>query len=357
MAAPHALSLAVGAGIYAFYHVTNYALQAAFYGVRGARGAAAWKTQPAAGWDGDSGGGGGCADSPWVPWVPACAWCRRRRQSHPWAWLLSTVNAVMAACAAAATTEAALHGATRLYNNGGDVGDVGGEVGSGGWAALLAPRSTWEAGVMAAQLAVAVVHENVVEYWWHRAMHTRWLYSTMHKIHHANKAPRPFDDMLIHPVEALGYYCILYSPPFLYTMHVSSFIAYMVIMGLAGVLDHSGIMATVPGFYCASDHDRHHSKFNVNFGFPNPWLDILHGTFDGEYCGRRYTALAERRGKAADAAGSADGEDVGSGADSDSDSDPLARSTGAGAIAHDHRDSHSGDGDRGSGNAHRRKRQ
>jgi len=43
-------------------------------------------------------------------------------------------------------------------------------------------------------------------------------------------------------------------------------------MGLAGTLDHSGIRVHVPGIYDASDHDRHHSKFNVNYAFPSPYL-------------------------------------------------------------------------------------
>ena len=103
-------------------------------------------------------------------------------------------------------------------------------------------------------------------------LHLPPLYKRFHKYHHAYKDPEPFDDMYIHPLEAFCYYCILYAPPFLFSCHIFAFISYMIVMGLAGTLDHSGIRVHVPGIYDASDHDRHHSKFNVNYAFPSPYL-------------------------------------------------------------------------------------
>ena len=50
-------------------------------------------------------------------------------------------------------------------------------------------------------------------------------------------------------------------------------------MGLCGVLDHSGIKIVVPFIYDTRDHDAHHEKFDVNYAFPFPLLDILHGTY------------------------------------------------------------------------------
>lgn len=134
-------------------------------------------------------------------------------------------------------------------------------------------------------LLAAFVYENVAEYYWHRLLHWGPLYRTFHKYHHAYKEPEPFDDMYIHPLEAFCYYCILYAPPFLFRCHVYSFIAYMIIMGLCGTIDHSGVKLSVPGVYDASDHDRHHSKTNVNYAFPAPYMDIIHGTYDGTFLG------------------------------------------------------------------------
>lgn len=139
------------------------------------------------------------------------------------------------------------------------------------------------------QVIIACTYECIVEYYWHCFMHTRLCYAAFHKMHHHYKAPEPWDDMYIHPLEAFGYYCILYGPPFLFAIHCRAFIAYMVIMGLCGVLDHAGIHFDVPGLYNTVDHDNHHAKFEVNYAFPFPYMDLLHGTYEGVFLGRRFS--------------------------------------------------------------------
>ncbi|CAM9923730.1 unnamed protein product [Sphacelaria rigidula] len=129
----------------------------------------------------------------------------------------------------------------------------------------------------------------VWEYYWHRLMHQPMFYARLHKYHHFYKSPEPFDDLMIHPLEAFGYYVLLYSPPFLFRMPLASFAAYMAVCGTCGVLDHCGIAFSVPGLYDTSDHDRHHSRFEVNYAFPFPVLDILHGTYDGSFLGTKHS--------------------------------------------------------------------
>ena len=97
------------------------------------------------------------------------------------------------------------------------------------------------------ELLLAVTYENFAEYYWHRLLHSKFLYKKYHKYHHHIKSPEPWDDMYIHPYEAIIYYTILYSPPFLFSCHYYSFLLYMVIMGLCGTLDHSGVKINVPG--------------------------------------------------------------------------------------------------------------
>lgn len=142
-----------------------------------------------------------------------------------------------------------------------------------------------------AEFLVSVAYECVVEYYWHRLMHLKYFYSIFHKYHHYYKSPEVWDDMYIHPVEAFGYYCILYSPPFIHKIHAHSFVLYMITMGICGVLDHSGINIALLGCYNAEDHDVHHSKFNVNYGFPLPVLDIIHGTYHGRFLGVTFNCL------------------------------------------------------------------
>ena len=112
-------------------------------------------------------------------------------------------------------------------------------------------QSVKEYGVLAIvyDLFIAFMYENIVEYYWHRLMHTRICYSYFHKYHHYYKAPEVWDDLYIHPIEAFGYYCILYSPPFIFHTHIYAFLMYMAIMGLCGVLDHSGIHTYIHYIY------------------------------------------------------------------------------------------------------------
>jgi sterol desaturase/sphingolipid hydroxylase (fatty acid hydroxylase superfamily) len=62
--------------------------------------------------------------------------------------------------------------------------------------------------------------------------------------------------MYIHPLEAFGYYCILYSAPFVIPMHSYSFVLYMILMGLTGVLDHCGVKFSLPGIYDTTHHGK-----------------------------------------------------------------------------------------------------
>jgi hypothetical protein len=39
------------------------------------------------------------------------------------------------------------------------------------------------------------------------------------------------------------------------------------------------------GIYDTRDHDKHHSNFEMNYGFPFPYLDLFHGTYQGKFLG------------------------------------------------------------------------
>lgn len=60
------------------------------------------------------------------------------------------------------------------------------------------------------------------------------------------------------------------------------------LQGITGVLDHSGVVVDIPFVYDSVSHDKHHESFNVNYGFPCAWLDILHGTYYGTYWGKSF---------------------------------------------------------------------
>ena len=58
--------------------------------------------------------------------------------------------------------------------------------------------------------------------------------------------PEPFDDMFVHPLEVTGYYVLMYSPCFLIpSLHAYAYLCYMVVMGVTGICDHSGVKFAV----------------------------------------------------------------------------------------------------------------
>lgn len=261
----HPLSWAVSVLTLVFYVSLSWLLQLVFF--RDGEVAARWRLQPSV---------APSVDASLLPWL---AVLRRKpgvAASPPGAAVMAAANTLLAAAAAGFTAEAALRGASSLHD--------AAPAGAAGWAAA------------ASALVLSIALQSVAEYYWHRAMHTRLLYANFHYIHHANRAPTPFDDMCIHPLEALGYYCILYSPAFLVRQHWAVFLVYMAVMGVLGIVDHSGVRFSFLGVYASADHDLHHSAFCVNYSFPFPVMDIVHNTYDGVFCGRRYRSA--RRGGA-----------------------------------------------------------
>eukprot|EP00873_Tetraselmis_striata_P026727 jgi/Tetstr1/446991/TSEL_034449.t1 len=261
---PHASSVAAFVGQLGGYVALSSALQSAYY-IRRAGQEAAWKVQP------DRRAGSG-ERAQW--WLPALALLpgtgSRPAGRHPRHALYCTLNLLASAAFAALVVE----GYCRGWNN------LRPSVGA---PALL--------GVEGWPLAKASCAQTLVEYYWHRLMHWPPCYKALHKLHHYYKSPKPFDDLFIHPLEACGYYTILYLLPTccLGAMPVADFAAYIALHGLLGVLDHSGITLSLQPLYAVADHDAHHQLFHFNYGFPTTLMDALHGTRHSP--GRRSTAM------------------------------------------------------------------
>ena len=175
---------------------------------------------------------------------------------HPLQPLLTTLNLTLSALYATAVTEAHLRSLTSLSP------------------LTLTPPVT-----LPFTLALSILWQCVLEYYWHRMQHLPFCYRWMHKLHHFYTSPQPFDDLLIHPLEAAGYYVILYSPAFVIPQSLWSFLCYMTVMGVCGVVDHAGIRVQCGGVYDSAEHDEHHRLFTVNYSFPFTFMDRLHGTY------------------------------------------------------------------------------
>jgi len=112
------------------------------------------------------------------------------------------------------------------------------------WDEVGISTSLGQAAHVCAWLLLSIAWQSVVEYIWHVTLHLEPLYSWAHRIHHFPRSPEPFDDLLIHPLESLGYNFILFSPS-MFPQHWVAFLAYMGILGICGVLDHSGVRAVL----------------------------------------------------------------------------------------------------------------
>ncbi|EKX53146.1 sterol desaturase [Guillardia theta CCMP2712] len=257
--------LAGAAAIVVGYHGLSCALQAVYY-LRRRCSPQEWKIQPQRFVR---------LQSPacWSPFLGR--WFGRREGKEEYHDFVCAMNVITAGCSAGFVVRSIVRGSTRLLFDWKAAGRLPGVVGT---------------------FCLAVGWQSVLEYYWHRLMHLPFFYKHFHKMHHSYKSPQPFDDMYIHPVEAVGYYCILYSPPFVFPLHVYGFVLYMAIMGVCGILDHSGIKWGFLGIYNTEDHDKHHEHFDCNFAFPFVWMDILHGTFAGDHMGIHYPLSSAKLG-------------------------------------------------------------
>ncbi|KAI9029349.1 C-4 sterol methyl oxidase [Hyaloraphidium curvatum] len=236
-------------------------LQYAFY-TRPAASAKQWKLQP----NRVENVGNETARRWWLPFLNS-----PKARRHPRLWLWGTINLVNSAAVGAFTAECILRG----------------------WSRVVLPSKSppWTAPSWIAAQVLSHAVQGTLEYLWHRMMHSEWFFERFHIHHHYYLSPEVYDDMMIHPLEAFLYYFILYSPAFLVRQPLSSFVAFMVINGLFGVLDHCGIDFEL-GLYRTRDHDAHHALVNVNFSFPFPVLDILCGTYYGRFLGMDFVPWA-----------------------------------------------------------------
>lgn len=282
----HDFTITVFIGTLLFYNTVSYGLQYYYYYYRAAT-YHEWKLQIKQGTD--------ALNDP-VPWIPFFG--HHKPRSAPYHQILTTLNTTVAAIFAALTTEYTLRGRNYLYYQHLPFADkesilsysVSNPVDQGMYTLLYCVSTI---GYLFFEFLVAVIWENIAEYYWHRCMHTPFMYQRFHKLHHRYRSPMPFDDMYIHPLEAIGYYMILYSPPFLGSIHLYAFLGYMALMGITGICDHSGIRIKLFwNIYSTEDHDLHHERFDCNLGFPFPWLDILHGTYRGTFWGKQYNGKA-----------------------------------------------------------------
>lgn len=157
---------------------------------------------------------------------------------------------------------------------------VYGEIAAHGWA--------W----FAASIGLALLAHDTYFYWVHRAMHHRWLYRRVHRLHHRSVTPTPWAAYAFHPAEAVIEAAFL--PLFLLAvpMHGLAIALFLVVMIVRNVMGHAGFELHPAGMArsrwlgwltTTTHHDMHHARPGGNYGLYFTWWDRLMGTEHADY--------------------------------------------------------------------------
>lgn len=124
-------------------------------------------------------------------------------------------------------------------------------------------------------------------YWIHRWMHKPSVYRYIHKIHHKSVHTSVFTAFSFHPFETVLQAIILPLIVLFIPLHFYAFLFTLLIMTISATINHAGVEIYPSGKYGkwfgkwvigASHHDKHHRKFNYNFGLYFTFWDKWMGT-------------------------------------------------------------------------------
>ncbi|KAL5207664.1 hypothetical protein ABZP36_032099 [Zizania latifolia] len=147
-------------------------------------------------------------------------------------------------------------------------------------------------------VVTALLHAGPVEflyYWFHRALHHRFLYSRYHSHHHASIVTEPITSV-IHPFAEHVVYFILFAIPILSTIYVGNasalgIVAYITFIDFMNNMGHCNF-ELVPRWvfqifpplkylmYTPSFHSLHHTQFRTNYSLFMPFYDYIYNTMD-----------------------------------------------------------------------------
>ncbi|HEV7731164.1 MAG TPA: sterol desaturase family protein [Candidatus Binatia bacterium] len=151
--------------------------------------------------------------------------------------------------------------------------------------------------VMALQVLFFFYLDDLLYYWSHRALHTRWLYKRIHGWHHRIVTPWAITGNYMHPLELSVTATVALIGPLLLGAHVVTVWIWFVWRQWEAAEGHSGYdfpwtpSHFLPGNDGARHHDWHHAKVKGNYAGFTPIPDRLFSTF-----ARGYTEdLAARR--------------------------------------------------------------
>ncbi|TPX36145.1 hypothetical protein SmJEL517_g01671 [Synchytrium microbalum] len=162
------------------------------------------------------------------------------------------------------------------------------------------PRQIEEWYIMIPKIVIAALLLDTYQYWMHRWMHlNRYLYRTIHSVHHELTAPYAFGALYNHPLEGLLMDTVGGAvPSILLDMHPWTSTIFFTVATLKTVDDHCGYTLPWDPFQAmfpnnAAYHDLHHYGKGIRYNFSQPFFN-----FWDYYCNTDYeTEMAKLQQK------------------------------------------------------------
>lgn len=143
--------------------------------------------------------------------------------------------------------------------------------------------------LMAGQIVGFIYLDDFLYYWFHRAMHTRWLYKRVHGWHHRIVTPWAVTGNYMHPIEygLTGFVALI--GPLLVGAHVVTVWLWFAFRQWEAAEGHCGYELPwtpthlLPGNDGAIHHDVHHERVKGNYAGFLPIWDRVFGTLARGY--------------------------------------------------------------------------
>ena len=115
----------------------------------------------------------------------------------------------------------------------------------------------------------------------HLLSHFVYPFNKMHQKHHSHKYFNTLSLYVMHPFEAIAFGLLLTIIPFLFTMNLYSFLIFLFVNWLLGVVAHLNTKSKKSPLFFANNvfHKKHHLYGNFNFGFYTVVWDRIFKTY------------------------------------------------------------------------------
>ena len=135
------------------------------------------------------------------------------------------------------------------------------------------------------QLFVILLFDDTFFYFLHRIMHeNKFIYKTIHKIHHRANTPVAIDYLYVHPLEWMsGFIGPFIGIILLGGVSIYTFWLYLFVRNFHEIAIHSGIKSSfiskIFPFYGTNEHhDLHHAKRDGNYASTFTFFDLVFKT-------------------------------------------------------------------------------